>query len=69
MVTFALGLVTLTDSCLARAMISIRFLEETLWAILRVVSLPVLLVVLYHVFVLSRPSHVVSGGKETYSAA
>lgn len=32
--TFALGLVTLTDNCFARAMMSIRFLEETLWAIL-----------------------------------
>lgn len=33
-VTFALGLVTLTLSCFARAMISTRFREETLWAIL-----------------------------------
>lgn len=33
-VTLALALVTFTPSCFARAMISIRFLEETLWAIL-----------------------------------
>lgn len=33
-VTFALAFVTLTPSCFARAMMSIRFLEETLWAIL-----------------------------------
>lgn len=33
-VTFALGFVTLTPNCFARAMMSIRFLEETLWAIL-----------------------------------
>lgn len=33
-VTLALALVTLTLSCLARAMISTRFREETLWAIL-----------------------------------
>lgn len=33
-VTFALGLVTLTPNCFARAMISILFLDETLWAIL-----------------------------------
>jgi hypothetical protein len=35
-VTFALALVTLTPNCFARAMMSIRFLEETLWAILGV---------------------------------
>lgn len=34
-VTFALGFVTLTPSCFARAMMSIRFLAETLWAILQ----------------------------------
>lgn len=33
-VTLALEFVTLTPSCLARAMMSTRFLEETLWAIL-----------------------------------
>lgn len=33
-VTFALALVTLTPNCLARAMMSIRFRDETLWAIL-----------------------------------
>lgn len=33
-VTFALGFVTLTPSCFARAMMSTRFREETLWAIL-----------------------------------
>jgi hypothetical protein len=33
-VTLALGFVTLTPSCLARAMMSMRLREETLWAIL-----------------------------------
>lgn len=33
-VTFALGFVTLTPSCFALAMMSMRFLDETLWAIL-----------------------------------
>jgi hypothetical protein len=33
-VTLALGLVTLTPSCFARAMMSMRFLEETAEAIL-----------------------------------
>ena len=33
-VTFALGFVTLTPNCFALAMISMRFLDETAWAIL-----------------------------------
>jgi hypothetical protein len=33
-VTLALALVTLTPSCFARAMMSMRLREETLWAIL-----------------------------------
>lgn len=33
-VTLALALVTLTPNCFARAMMSIRFRDETLWAIL-----------------------------------
>lgn len=61
-VTLALELVTLTPSCLARAMMSTRFLEETPWAILQTCQL--MLCVPYWKFRSSR----FNVGK-TYSAA
>lgn len=45
-VILALGFVTFTPSCLAREMISIRFLDETAWEILVIVNLYSTLIIL-----------------------